>query len=505
MKKYIPLLLVLCVFSSCLKLQTNAKYNSNGDYWSGYTLTEWLHSERNQNCLIFAYAIRLAGMEELFSSLEPSTVIIPNDDAFRQLFSEIGMNTIEEFGTPVLKELLSYLVMSQRFISTEMQDGMIIVAQNLNEKPLFLSKKANSSNRHQLYVNVHIPEGISDFAATSATVVMQDVLFKDHVAQIVSNVPYYKPYTIKTDDYTGTPHADQMLEIKTKADTYLFSKMLTSRANYPVLLNTERIPIILYENPGSIDFYNEISVVKVWFYLSKIEGISVNPFVLYDITDQAWQLTREGQDVSLFYNAVYNDYVPEISAANKVTTFDFGSGGRWTAVDITNFILNHYKEAGAKPVAFTIAPANSFYSTVGILNLGYKKESNGDITNKPSYIQVLGRMDSKIILQNSRALRCEGAVPLTADELLCTAPVIPDGLVYSPNNIIYRITESPSNGVLAKNCLPLRTGDVFTQMEVNAGAIKYYKTGPAATDEFTLKAGDYSGATLSSPVKILVL
>ena len=93
---------------------------------------------------------------------------------------------------------------------------------------------------------------------------------------------------------------------------------------------------------------------------------------------------------------------------------------------------------------------------------------------------------------------------ITQDNLLCTAPVVPDGLVYSPQNITYRIIQTPQGGVLTRNCLPLKEGDVFTQNEINEGAIKYYRTTAESIDEFVLRAGDYSGATLQEHIKMNV-
>ena len=133
-RKYIAIVLMFCTLASCLKLQRNAEYDSNGDYWGEYTLNEWLVSERNLNCHVFAEAVDMTGMAEVFASIEQSTVIIPNDEAFAQLFSEMGIKSISEFEPVVLKEILSYLVMSQRYVSTDMADGAVIAAQNLVDK-----------------------------------------------------------------------------------------------------------------------------------------------------------------------------------------------------------------------------------------------------------------------------------------------------------------------------------------------------------------------------------
>ena len=504
-RKYISIVIALLSMVSCLKLQTNGEYDTNGDYWGGYTFNEWLKSERNQNCHIFAQAVKIADLESLFDSIEPSTVIVPNDEAFAQLFSEMGIKSIEEFQPVVLKEILLYLIMSQRYISTDMQDGAVIAAQNIVDKPLYLSRKSSSGNRLQMYVNMHVPAGVKNFAATTATVVMQDVAFKDHVAQIVSNVPYFKEYTLKTDIYKGQPNTEQVFEIPTEADTYLAKTRPESPFDLTLNCNTERIPLILYQAVNSVDFYDDISIARVNFYVPKIDGIAANPFILYDITDQAWELSEQGTDVTKFYKTVISQYTPALSAENKVATFDFDEVGKWTSVDITDYIINHFKNPSPKPIAFTVAPANNFYSSVGILYLGFKKESQVSKSNNPSYIQILGRMNSQIVLQNANALECAESVVLTQDNLLCTAPVVPDGLVYSPQNITYRIIQTPSGGLLARYCLPLKSGDVFTQNEVNEGAIKYYKTTAEASDNFVLRAGDYSGASLQEDITMNVV
>lgn len=505
LRKYTAIALVLFGMVSCLKLQTNGVFDSNGDYWGGYTFNEWLESERNLNCHIFAQAVEMCGMKEMFDTIVPSTVIVPNDEAFNQLFSEMGITSIQEFEPVVLKEVLSYLVMSQRYLSTDMQDGAVIAAQNIVDKQLYLSKRSSSGNRHQLYVNSYLPAEVKNFASTTATVVMQDVAFKDHVAQIVSNVPYFKEYTLKTDTYKGLPNTDQVFEIQTEADTYLAKTRPESPFDLTLNCNTERIPLILYEAANSIDFYDDISIARVNFFVPKIDGIAANPFILYDITDQAWELSQQGTDVTKFYKTVISQYTPTLSAENKVATFDFDEVGKWTSVDITDYILKHFKNPSPKPIAFTVAPANNFYSSVGILYLGFKKESQVSESNNPSYIQILGRMNSRIVLQNAKQLECEESVVITQDNLLCTAPVVPDGMVYSPQNITYRIIQTPSGGLLARNCLPLKSGDVFTQNEINEGAIKYYKTTAEASDNFVLRAGDYSGASLQEDITLNVV
>lgn len=505
LRKYTAIALVLFGMVSCLKLQTNGAFDSNGDYWGGYTFNEWLESERNLNCHIFAQAVEMCGMKEMFDTIVPSTVIVPNDEAFNQLFSEMGITSIQEFEPVVLKEVLSYLVMSQRYLSTDMQDGAVIAAQNIVDKQLYLSKRSSSGNRHQLYVNSYLPAEVKNFASTTATVVMQDVAFKDHVAQIVSNVPYFKEYTLKTDTYKGLPNTDQVFEIQTEADTYLAKTRPESPFDLTLNCNTERIPLILYEAANSIDFYDDISIARVNFFVPKIDGIAANPFILYDITDQAWELSQQGTDVTKFYKTVISQYTPTLSAENKVATFDFDEVGKWTSVDITDYILKHFKNPSPKPIAFTVAPANNFYSSVGILYLGFKKESQVSESNNPSYIQILGRMNSRIVLQNAKQLECEESVVITQDNLLCTAPVVPDGMVYSPQNITYRIIQTPSGGLLARNCLPLKSGDVFTQNEINEGAIKYYKTTAEASDNFVLRAGDYSGASLQEDITLNVV
>ena len=59
--------------------------------------------------------------------------------------------------------------------------------------------------------------------------------------------------------------------------------------------------------------------------------------------------------------------------------------------------------------------------------------------------------------------------------------------------------------MLTRNCLPLKEGDVFTQNEINEGAIKYYRTSAGSSDEFILRAGDYSGASLQEHVRMNVV
>jgi uncharacterized repeat protein (TIGR01451 family) len=91
-------------------------------------------------------------------------------------------------------------------------------------------------------------------------------------------------------------------------------------------------------------------------------------------------------------------------------------------------------------------------------------------------------------------------VPLTED-----AFKVPAGYTGTPEDLIYKLTEAPTNGSLLKDGKPLGVGEDFTQADIDEGKISY-KPNNADVEEdafaFTMREGAEGPESDETPVKI---
>ncbi len=118
---------------------------------------------------IFAEAVELALLSEPLGSLGPFTIFAPNNDAFRVLFSEVGVNNIRQVPPDVLQSLLLYHIVNGRLLSKNITEGELQTF--LPETSLTISGSGN---------NIRINEEVSivrrDIEATNGMIHMVDAV-----------------------------------------------------------------------------------------------------------------------------------------------------------------------------------------------------------------------------------------------------------------------------------------------------------------------------------------
>jgi transforming growth factor-beta-induced protein len=68
-------------------------------------------------------AVVKAGLVETLSADGPFTIFAPTDEAFAQLFSDLGVSGIDEISAETLIPILQYHVVAGNVLSTDLSDG----------------------------------------------------------------------------------------------------------------------------------------------------------------------------------------------------------------------------------------------------------------------------------------------------------------------------------------------------------------------------------------------
>ena len=77
----------------------------------------------NSNFTQLVEAVVKAGLVETLSEAGPFTIFAPTDDAFAQLFADLGVSGIEEISAETLIPILQYHVVSGNVLSSDLSDG----------------------------------------------------------------------------------------------------------------------------------------------------------------------------------------------------------------------------------------------------------------------------------------------------------------------------------------------------------------------------------------------
>ncbi len=506
MKYRINILLMLAAAVSCLPLQKNEDFDSTGNWFSKFTLDEYLERPDNQ-FRIFAAAAKSSGWFDEIKGCSYRTFIVPTDEAFGSFLSDHGIDDVGDIPEDVLHTFLSYFVLPVKIVSSDFKDAETVPFITALSKPMYLTRRGSSSNPYLLLVNRVFPDGAEMLGGPSASVVMQDLCFKNDIAvQVVDAVPYYAPVVPETEVFTGRLESDKIMRIETNIDTYIYNHagFNVPQSSKAICCNSERIPVVWYENKD-LSFNDEISKATAYFYRSSsnASGVVDTDFSLHDISDQVWTLTNNGSNEQALLNAVVATFLPNLNLDNYICSFPVpGTANTWFSVDVTSHIRKYYAKQERIPLGLSIKPVVAFNTSKGLLPLGYKVNSTGNTANNPSYIEVMGPIPSKTVLVNNSSMSCRprSAIVLDNTHLLRQAAADAGSLNLSEKNILYSLVSEPEHGCLTINNIPLNPGYAFSQAQIAAGIIKYHNTETAAADKLVLKGSDYTGSTVAENI-----
>jgi len=123
-----------------LLLFGNTSFAAKGE--SNLTIVEVASNDAQFSILVDA--VVKAGLADALSASGPYTVFAPTNDAFKQLFTSLGVNGIDDLTAEQLKPILLYHVVSGKVMAADVKSGMVPTL-NENAKMDVKAKKGKVS------------------------------------------------------------------------------------------------------------------------------------------------------------------------------------------------------------------------------------------------------------------------------------------------------------------------------------------------------------------------
>ena len=102
----------------------------------------------NPDFSILVEAVSKAGLVDALNAEGPFTVFAPTNKAFKSLFSQLGVNGVEDLNVDQLMPILMYHVVSGKVLSTDLSDGEVATLNKERKLKVNISNgvKINESN-----------------------------------------------------------------------------------------------------------------------------------------------------------------------------------------------------------------------------------------------------------------------------------------------------------------------------------------------------------------------
>jgi hypothetical protein len=501
---YIPLLL-LTLLSSC-ELMTSYEIDTTPNVLVKVKMIDYLKSGKDPILTIYYEAIVHAEMVDEISRDTSETIIIPSNLAFNELLKGAGYTSITEMNKGALRALLQYMILPGRFVSSEMIDNTDNQVISHSSNYIYIRRNSSVNDKYVLYVN-KVPSTDTLLSATQLIVSKQDMVFKDKVAQVVDGFPRFLPKIPAPDN---SPAMGIRLNVEGDTHTYVSSTSSFSYWDREISAGNRtngsqnRTGFILFEQK-ELTQLAEISSATLNFYLNTNSTSSpqLSSLDFYDISEEInWD------EYSNSIKTITKTFKPSLT---DTTTFIKEATGvlipkTWYQLDLTDFIKNYYAKPVRKPLFLAVRPSEK--SVNGAFNLGWKHEDDPSKSVNPAFIDINGPRTTELTVLNNIPLICSKGsyVTLTKDMLSMVGPYPSTlNLLYPDRNIIYELTELPTDGIITKGGLPLGIGGRFTQADIDFKNVKYFNNGSSSiSDLFKLQVHDYAGGTLNDLLTVQV-
>lgn len=496
--KYI--VVVLTSFIVSCTLVRDYKFDSTANPLSNLTMMEYLRSQKDTSISMYLQAVEYTDFSKYMTGADLKTFIIPNNDAFRALLRDANCEKVSDIDRNLITALLKYTILPGNYLSYKMEADAINKVITESGDRIYISRIPTEKDKYPVILN-EVPSDDPTYGGARSVVVQQDMLFKDNVAHIVSLFPVFRLIVKSPDIYTV--QSDNRVTLQTAGDTHTYAGTSASQVYWNSVVQCNyrsndqlRTPYIVFEN-RDVNFEIDKATLNFWV----VQNTSTSP-VVSDM--RIW-------DVSPFWGNRDVKTLTKSFSPSSSNTIGFARSFEekaWNSCDITYFIRDYYANPDRPKLVLSMRPTQ--FHTAGSLQLGWLHEDIPENSVNPAYITIHAVVESEMWIENNEPLVCNrnSFVTLTKEVLMAKGPdSAPDAdpalvPVYSDNNIFFTLLESPTEGVLTRNGLPLSKGLRFTQAELDAGVVKYYHSDKSLSDKLQLKVTDYSGGTIFDPVTV---
>lgn len=456
---------ILGLMSSC-EIQEDFKYQpSNID--GKLDVDAWTYIQQYDSLSFLRQAIAYAEVQSLFQGSDARTFILPNNAAFRAYLKENRYSNVEEIPLPILRNILRYHVVKDRVIFTDpalAPSNRPIAYDTENGQIMYLSHNTSYIGLINEGTNVEWQIRTSNIEPTNG------------VIHIVNSVVYYSAptgdaeapnpnlirdtiYALHDSYVNGPPSASQNFGTATT----LRVKNVTGNSE------VDRRAYLMFDFN---DFKKEGVVTDMQLKIQTVFTHGKGIFTyLYDIPGYNWTET------AINFNNAQKPPVGNSPVASYMAV-----AGQPFVFDITDFYKSNAEQGR---VTFMLdAQAGSDETT----DLASKEH---DTMDPPMLISILASGESTLTLDANTGINVSnGGVFVLDNEVLEVSGSAAADIVYTVDAI------SP-NGWIIKGANILRTGDRFTQLDIDLKNILFIHDGENnASSTLLLSARDRSGGLI---------
>ena len=465
---------------------------------------------------IYCDAVRRAGLEDVIATGNV-TCVVPNNSAWTPFLNSVGASSVEEVNPVVLKAIIQYLIFPGDYRAQTMTSGEKYRIPTLSGDPIWISRSPTETDKYRVLIN----DNNTELASSPVTVQQQDYIFDNNViAQVVDELVTYRLKVPVTEDIPDNVDNSQAKKdtLFITDDCHVYIAAAGRDNNYnnnqamalisPRIANSERVGLFKTKLKN-IDFAEDIVkaefTARVAFVVTYYGGLTCQ-IDFHKLRDVAWTestATYSTMEGGLVYPLATSEFLASstffVPGTAGLVPADavFRDNPVYVKWDITGHILNAYQVAtnpDTHQLAFALYDNSERQKDTGTaIRLCMKDYSTSTVPPFLSYVAMMGPIPSKMTLRNNNVITPQdGTATLTpATSFAMEGPAVSDGYDYSDKNIIYTLKVLPMKGVLTKYSIPMKSMDNFTQAEMEAGMIKYLKTG-AGADSFGVSATDYT-------------
>lgn len=493
---YVAFLLVILLVYSC-ELVTD--YKLNKDIAIDVNLLEYIKAGKDPNLTLFLEAVTLAELEkEFIETNKDKTRIVPDNDAMRQLLSIAGVQQLSDIPKPIIRNLMLYCIFPGNIKSYDLKINEMLGFVSDNGDSIYISREVSGTDEYALFINK------ASSMAVPIKVIRQDYIFPEGVAQIVSTFPLPTKPKKATDRIPDSFEYDEAVRdtLWVSADAHLYQGNGGNGFNYDKsnrLVSRANVLRYTYMKFNLSDLgIEDISLASFNINVLKTEGTNWEPEIGLYQTQSDWPVDN---------TFTWNNYADKLNFEEFIVSHRLLIKTGWQKMDITPFLSNYLSNPLSNSVlGFGLKLINGADVPLSNIEIGWYDEKN-EVSISRSYIECIGNVNlmSELQLVNHTPLISSGKVTiLTRENVLMKAESSQYAdVVYTDNNILYKVEELPTKGILVKNGIPLSQSATFTQEELGQNIIKYFPTG-TDTDSFKLRVQDYLGGMYKDIITIAI-
>ena len=465
------------------------------------TMLEYFENSSDDSRTIYCDAVRRAGLADVIAAGN-ITCVVPNNNAWNTFLNRIGATSINQVEPVLLKYILQYLIFPGDYRSIDMIPNENHKATSLTGDPIWIARNPSGNDKYRVLIN----DNAVELANLPVTVSQQDYLF-DHqvVAHVVPELITFMPKVEQKDNKPSGFVNPNNITLSVSDDTYIWNNASYVGTNYNNNQNgvrmsysvagERRIPIFKFPLTGVI-FKEDILSATLITRVSHIDGYSVGQECTINVRElhkSGWTETNATWTSVIGARAASIDPLTTIINSTKFTVTGntqeyFETNPLYLYTDITSSIIKYYRKDSVR-ISLLLDDISTNNSANNIINL-YDK----DRRKYTSIIELERPYQSAMTLARNNPVVVSNNIAILNPDIhfAMAGPAVPNGYNYKDANIIYTVKTLPTNGILTVYGIPVKVDSRFSQAEMRAGVVKYFRT-TATTTSIVLNVLDYLG------------